>query len=121
VGPTSKQPNTPDDVELVQFLLREFWKRTGVDTVFNDVPALTRKMDVVTAFWLLRFQRALDQVETPDGVVSPAHGAQYSPGKDWTIVDLKGMYNQLFGAEAFARIPINPELSGTLRQQLQQL
>ena len=86
VGPT--EPNNPDDVKVVQTLLRmlksNFSKKVGV-------PQVTGNYDASTGFWIYDQQyfyksKAGHHNVVVDGVISPARGAAYSAGAEWTIV-----------------------------------
>jgi hypothetical protein len=125
VGPYRSNENFPDDVELVQFFLREYLKKDPsgriAQNVFRTLPTLSRQMDVVTAYWIIRWQDTHTDTYTVDGIVSPARGVTYGGLKIWQICSFNLLYKQIFGEEAFARIPINSELSLSLRKALQRL
>jgi hypothetical protein len=84
VGPG--EPNNPDDVKVVQRLI-QMGARGKAPAVNIGVPQVTGHFDAATGFWIYHAQRIYRQKMIVDGVVSPAHGAQYAPGGGvWAIV-----------------------------------
>ncbi len=84
VGPG--EPNNPDDVRVVQRLM-QMGARGKAPAASIGVPQPTGHFDAATGFWIYHAQRIFSKHQIVDGVVSPAHGSQYSPaGGIWTIV-----------------------------------
>lgn len=111
-----KQPNLPDDVQLVQFLLKEAMKDRP-DLVPLGIPRPTGKFDAVTGFYIYLWQHFAHR-PVLDGVVSPARGMNYSKNGVWVIADLNAT---LFthSRQTFETIPQNQELSGSLRKSIE--
>ena len=85
VGPG--EPNNPDDVRVVQRLMQMGGSGRAAAASIG-VPQVTGHFDAATGFWIYRIQQ-IAKNRTVDGVVSPAHGAQYAAGGSiWTIVIL---------------------------------
>jgi hypothetical protein len=109
-----KEANLPDDVQLVQFFLREEMK-SRADLLPLGIPTLSGKFDAVTGFYLYLWQ---NKAKRPivDGVVSPAHGVHYggSASSVWLIVDLNNVFRTAKPAE-FEKLHENPELRASLR------
>lgn len=70
VGP--KQPNRPDDVRLVQCLLRLVWKQIASSDVLSPIK-VTGTLDAATATGIVAFQRdmAVFQNIKRDDVIDP--------------------------------------------------
>ena len=90
VGPV--EPNNPDDVRVVQRLL-QMSSRGGAFSAQVGAAQPTGHFDSVTGFWIFwvqdRVKALFTRSQIVDGIVSPAHGAHYSPGGGiWTIVVL---------------------------------
>jgi len=121
VGPFDAQPNDKDDVQLVQFLLREGIKASGVKVKPGiDVPRPTGQFDAQTGFWIYRIQDGMHDSSKSvviDGIVSPAKGVFYTINSPWAIVFLNYTIKQK-APLVFSGIPTNPELSPTLRASL---
>lgn len=88
----SREPNNPDDVRVVQRLL-QMCSRGKTFSSSVGVAQPTGHFDAVTGFWIFwvqeRTRALISRSQIVDGVVSPAHGAQYAPGGGiWTIVML---------------------------------
>lgn len=108
-----KQPNLPDDVQLVQFLLRASMK-SRPDLAQLGIPALSGNFDAVTGFYLYLWQ---DKAKRPivDGIVSPAHGVHYAGASAvWLIVDLNNVFRSN-DSPGFEKLHENPELRPSLR------
>ena len=57
---------------------------------------------VIEGFWiyhLQNFQRTSHPQQIVDGIVSPAHGANYSGNNHWTIVMLNALANERSAGE----------------------
>lgn len=100
VGPNC--PNVPEDVMLVQYLLRKLGQAMfpgddpGLQARFSAVQA-TGDFDAATADSILRFQKRFTAVA--DGRVSPAKGISFGKGL-YTIYELnywmKDMYHGIW-------------------------
>jgi len=86
VGPG--EVNDADDVRVVQRLIQIAGK-TGSAEVRTFLPSVTGRFDAPTGFWIYHLQ-TLMKYQHPrqiiDGVVSPAHGANYASNTSWAIV-----------------------------------
>jgi len=109
-----KQPNAPDDVQLVQFFLREEMK-TRADLIPLGIPTLSGKFDAVTGFYLYLWQNKANR-SVVDGIVSPAHGVQYGAAASsvWLIVDLNNVLKTI-NPTGFEKLHTNPDLRASLR------
>ena len=111
-----KQPNLTDDVQLVQFFLRELL-RSRPDLQQLGLPQLTGRFDAVTGFYVYLWEHFAHR-PVIDGIVSPAHGLNYSPHAAWVITDMNASYRN-FSKQGFEALHLNPELSPTLRTSIQ--
>jgi hypothetical protein len=111
-----KQSNLPEDVQLVQFLLREI-SRGRPDLHLLGLPNVTGRFDSVTGFYVYLWQHYAHR-PVIDGVVSPAHGLTYTASAAWVIVDLNASYRNL-SKQGFETLHTNPELSPALRASIQ--
>lgn len=110
------QPNLADDVQLVQFFLREIG-RPRPDLHQLGLPQLTGKFDAVTGFYVYLWQHYARR-PVIDGIVSPARGLTYAPLAAWVITDLNASYRNI-SKQGFEALHLNPELSSTLRASIQ--
>lgn len=121
VGPMKSNPNDADDVQLVQFLIREVRKSnpSSVTLAGLAVPTLSGLFDAVTGFWIYQSQSNYLQRGgvTIDGIVSPARGELYHPGCPWVIIHLNFFLHKQAPA-VFDALPDNAELRPTLRTSL---
>jgi hypothetical protein len=121
VGPFKDNPNDPDDVQLVQFLIREGLKAKPPSAARSGlaIPTLSGQFDPTTGFWISLAQQSFRSKPgvTIDGIVSPARGQQYHPGCPWVIFSIN---LRLFEAapKVFLDLPNNPELRPSLRASL---
>lgn len=118
VGDARTCPNLPDDVQLVQFLIRELvpkFDATGGRKI-QELPRLTGQFDALTGFWIYNMQSSNEDIVTVDGIVSPAKGMMYG-GKAWLIAGLNFKYKQFF-PERFDKLHLHAELSPSLRASL---
>jgi hypothetical protein len=111
-----KQSNLPDDVQLVQFFLREIG-RTRPDVQMLGLPQPTGKFDALTGFYVYLWEHYAHR-PVIDGIVSPAHGLTYAPQAAWVITDLNASYRNI-SKQGFETLHLNPELSPTLRASIQ--
>lgn len=103
--------NSPDDVMLVQFFLRQI-----CDASVERLPEPTGSFDVYTGF-LIYYQQDLFGYD-PDGIVTPARGLNYNEYSNYFIVRLNETFLEMKGKAAFEAIPSRPELRPTLRASL---
>lgn len=118
VGDARTCPNLKDDVQLVQFLLREVVPKldpTGGRKI-QELPRPSGQFDVLTGFWIYNMQSSNEDIVTVDGIVSPAKGVSYG-SKAWLIAGLNFKYKQFF-PDRFEKLHLHPELSPTLRASL---
>ncbi len=118
VGPRLSNPNNPDDVELVQFLVLKVMSKIGGGNALSlGLPRLTRSFDAVTGFWIFRLQADTGSI-TIDGIVSPAKSdGLYGPNSAWVIIRLNHFFKLHFPSE-FENLPDNPLLSISLRNSI---
>ena len=86
VGPG--EANDAADVRVVQRLIQMAAKGSASGMKVG-VPSVTGQYDAMTGFWiyhLQRVQKPLHPLQIIDGIVSPAHGADYASNTRWTIV-----------------------------------
>lgn len=108
--------NLPEDVMLVQFILRELIPTWGMK---GALPAVNGVMNELTAFWIYMFQQwcGAQAGMTMDGMVSPSQSdCQHSKGV-FTIAGLNKAYKVQF-PERWASLPDNPAVPASLRAQL---
>jgi hypothetical protein len=119
VGPLQSDPNQPDDVMLVQYLLKKVLQGQQMPaTPGVAFPTATGRFDTATGFWIYRVQSSFRNFgNVIDGVVSPARGLFYGPSTAWTIAILNFKFKGYFPRE-FDNLPNNPELSPSLRASL---
>jgi hypothetical protein len=90
VGPEKDCQNQADDVEVVQRLLGLIVPGSGVNRLGFGAPAVSRKFDPISAFYIFYLQRHLHMTNAQtvvDGCVSPATDARYG-SVEYTIVAL---------------------------------
>lgn len=90
VGPEKDCLNDANDVEVVQRLLGLIVPKSGVTRLGFGAPAISRKFDPITAFYIFYLQRHLYMTNprtVVDGCVSPATDARYG-SVEYTIVAL---------------------------------
>lgn len=119
VGPG--KPNLPDDVMLLQFLLRTTLPRQQPSRIRSPFPPLNGIWDLATGFWTYETQFLLDRNlkgrATIDGVASPVRegtNGTYGGGKIWTIMALNRSLKTNFPG-IFDGLPDHPDLSPSLR------
>ena len=119
VGRLKNHPNRPTDVELVQFLVVENLNRGLLG--FNGSPgskapplAVDGRFTAILGFWI--FYCELD-MQSVDGVVSPAHGMVYGPRGAWAISKLNYWLSHADFA-LWSGLDDNPRLSPALRAEL---
>ncbi|MBL8179171.1 MAG: hypothetical protein JNK48_31130 [Bryobacterales bacterium] len=115
VGDARTCPNLSDDVQLVQFFIKELIPKfdPGGGRKIKELPRVNGQFDAVTGFWIYNVQSSNEDVVQVDGIVSPAKGVMYGV-KAWTIAGLNYKYKQFF-PEKFDKLHLNPELSPALR------
>jgi len=119
VGPGQADSNNPDDVQLVQFLLREIIKAEALPRKVAP-PNPTGQFDAATGFWIYLFQNAIHgavKKAVIDGTVSPAKNALYDINSPWMIVFLN-IRLQILAPQIFNGILTNQELRPSLRASL---
>ncbi len=83
------KPNNPDDVKVVQELLKMTAKGQPVVAEIG-VPGLTGRFDACTGFWIFHSQAHNKQAghtrQIVDGIVSPARDSTYADNATWTII-----------------------------------
>lgn len=91
VGPG--EANMPEDVKVVQDLLRMMCKGESPKFKAMGYPQVTGRFDSATGFWIYLFQDTTKRRSElhlgdtiVDGIVSPAHGSHYGPRGVWIIV-----------------------------------
>ncbi|MFN7934088.1 MAG: hypothetical protein U0R19_12230 [Bryobacteraceae bacterium] len=117
VGCRRKCPNNPDDVQLVQFFIREIVPRFYESQIIPELPRLTGQIDGITAFYIYDIQRMGGTSMEVDGIVSPARGLVYAGSHPWLISVLNFKYKSFF-PDLYDKIPFHPELRPTLRASL---
>lgn len=118
VGDSRTCPNLPDDVQLIQFLIRELIPKLDASggRKIRELPRLTGQFDALTGFWIYNIQSSNEDVVKVDGVISPAKGVTYG-AKAWTIAGLNYKYKQFY-PDKYDKLHLHPELSPTLRASL---
>jgi hypothetical protein len=107
--------NLADDVQLVQFFLRETSDSVAGSDV-AQVPTPSGTFDAPTGFWIYHRQNLFGL--TVDGVVSPAKGVVFGGGNPYFIVMLNSQFLADKGKAEFENIPNRSELSPSLRASL---
>lgn len=118
VGDARSCPNAPDDVQLVQFFIKELIPKfdPAGGRKIKELPRVTGQFDALTGFWIYNVQSSNEEVVQVDGIISPAKGVMYGV-KAWTIAGLNYKYKQFF-PDRFEKLHLNPELSPTLRASI---
>jgi hypothetical protein len=120
VGGRHSCPNLPTDVELVKVLIKQALSHPRVVPLAakasNPPLDVNGRFDAVVGYWIYRWQ---DHTGHPiiDGIVSPAHGVNYTPGTPWVIAHINRF---AFDADKdfWANLPQNPSISPQLRTEL---
>ena len=118
VGDGQACANHYDDVQLVQFLLRQLILKAAASTKIQTLPQPSGVFDVVTAYWIYNVQNASPKFFITDGKISPAKSsATYGEGRFWSIVALNLMYKRANPSE-FDKLHLNVALGPSLRSSL---
>jgi hypothetical protein len=115
--------NQPDDVHLVQFLLKEYETRAIVPgTALLPLPAVSENFDDLTAVWVYYLQFKMKK-ENPgsvlDGIVSPARGLVYNLRTEaaWFIAALNYSLKDA-DSNRFDALMDNPLIKSVIKEQI---
>jgi len=108
--------NLPDDVMLVQFILRELIPTWGLR---GALPAVNGVMNEVTGYWIFVFQQWCGSKAgiILDGMVSQSQADGYHSGGMFTIAGLNKAYKDEF-PDRWATLADNPAVPALLRSKL---
>ena len=120
VGPY--QPNRPDDVSLVQYLLVKVATKTvGRWKTPESALTVTGTYSPALGEWIMSYQKATKCVN--DGVVHPQSNPHWKVALNdvyGTILSLNASFRNNFGAARHDNMVGEPDLPGNLRQALSQ-
>jgi hypothetical protein len=112
--------NLPEDVLLVQFMLKDFGTKMGYKSfALLDVTGVIDEKTIEAIGQFQRGIRKLGHSQIVDKRISPArrHEYQYRQGSFWTIVDLNNQF-QNFYVDIWPRIDKVPGCPEELKQMV---
>ena len=109
------QPNKPDDVTLVQYLLVKVASRTAGKWTPPAMPlTVSGVYTPALGEWIKSYQTVVQA--TKDGIVHPQANPHWK--HHGTLVSLNGSFRNNFGAARHDNIVAEPDLPASLRQAL---
>src|SRR5262245_7108124 len=111
------QPNKPEDVTLVQYLLVKVASRTAGKWTPPATPLVVNgSYSKNLSDWILSYQKVTAVPD--DGIVHPQVTPHWSVKLYGTIVSLNGSFRNNFGAARHDNIMAEPDFPATLRTPL---